>query len=587
MGESACLVRSFSHPSESSREAKQGDPFRALGESISFGRFMTEPLAWEKWSAFSHNRYLEEVEKFSKPGSVAQKKAYFEAHYKRKAAERAAAVLETVNAVTSNVSESVMDKNSEDSSPDSCVVKGENHRDEQLEKDDPVEVVYSANMIESSSSADRNESDFAKVEEEEVVTQEGIDLENSNRVQICNQSVSKEDHRNIVANVEEKIPNHGLDVTHIEAADICFENSNKVEVSNQFVNKEDHHKIVANIEEKILNKENASQEIENLALTSKKRLTNSSSKLLTQSRPSKVFLSSAKQDTCVQMRNGNVVAPPRSKKPVENSDVKKKLSEKSLHKSIHFSSHFVESNMTTSSAIQKFGNSRVSTSSLNMSKNSSSSLKTITRFQASVNRVLKRPSVDLKTEDRRIKPLLSKSVAGGMTTDQKWNSLSTHHSKSPSGNGSKIRSSMIFSPFSFRSEERAAKRKEYFQKLEEKRIAEDAENKHLETRSQEKTVQDVKKMRHNTGLKARQDEDLCSGPQFPSNQMKKIPLTRPRSPKLGRKSTSSRVMDSSRPSPNTKSPKCVVEKNKQNSNKSVTSRSQKNAHENASPNIQS
>lgn len=68
-----------------------------------------------------------------------------------------------------------------------------------------------------------------------------------------------------------------------------------------------------------------------------------------------------------------------------------------------------------------------------------------------------------------------------------------------------------------------------------------------------------------------------------------IPLTRPRSPKLGRKSTSSKVLDSSsyRPSANTKSPKCVVEKNKQSSNRSVTSRSQKNAHENASPNIQS
>lgn len=39
---------------------------------------------------------------------------------------------------------------------------------------------------------------------------------------------------------------------------------------------------------------------------------------------------------------------------------------------------------------------------------------------------------------------------------------------------------------------------------------------------QEKTVQDVKKMWHNTRLKARQDGDLCSGSQFPSNQMKKV-----------------------------------------------------------------
>ncbi|KAK8529248.1 hypothetical protein V6N12_060034 [Hibiscus sabdariffa] len=53
--------------------------------SVSFGRFENEPLAWERRSSFSHNRYLEEVEKFSKPGSVIEKKAYFEAHFKRKA----------------------------------------------------------------------------------------------------------------------------------------------------------------------------------------------------------------------------------------------------------------------------------------------------------------------------------------------------------------------------------------------------------------------------------------------------------------------------------------------------------------------
>ncbi|KAE8719643.1 Auxin efflux carrier family protein isoform 1 [Hibiscus syriacus] len=53
--------------------------------SVSFGRFENEPLAWERRSSFSHNRYLEEVEKFSKPGSVIEKKAYFEAHFRRKA----------------------------------------------------------------------------------------------------------------------------------------------------------------------------------------------------------------------------------------------------------------------------------------------------------------------------------------------------------------------------------------------------------------------------------------------------------------------------------------------------------------------
>ncbi|KAF8021293.1 hypothetical protein BT93_G1658 [Corymbia citriodora subsp. variegata] len=52
--------------------------------SISFGRFEKEPLAWERRSSFSHNRYLEEVEKFSRPGSVNEKKALLEAHFKKK-----------------------------------------------------------------------------------------------------------------------------------------------------------------------------------------------------------------------------------------------------------------------------------------------------------------------------------------------------------------------------------------------------------------------------------------------------------------------------------------------------------------------
>ncbi|KAL7090878.1 hypothetical protein ACP275_12G069600 [Erythranthe tilingii] len=52
--------------------------------SISFGRFENESLCWERRSSFSHNRYLEEVEKCSKPGLVIEKKAYFEARFRNK-----------------------------------------------------------------------------------------------------------------------------------------------------------------------------------------------------------------------------------------------------------------------------------------------------------------------------------------------------------------------------------------------------------------------------------------------------------------------------------------------------------------------
>lgn len=52
--------------------------------SISFGRFENESLCWERRSTFSRNRYLEDVQKYSKPGSVTEKKAYFEAHFRKK-----------------------------------------------------------------------------------------------------------------------------------------------------------------------------------------------------------------------------------------------------------------------------------------------------------------------------------------------------------------------------------------------------------------------------------------------------------------------------------------------------------------------
>lgn len=52
--------------------------------SISFGRFEVETLCWERKSSFCHNRYLEEVEKYSTPGSVTQKRAILEAHFKKK-----------------------------------------------------------------------------------------------------------------------------------------------------------------------------------------------------------------------------------------------------------------------------------------------------------------------------------------------------------------------------------------------------------------------------------------------------------------------------------------------------------------------
>ncbi|XP_057791686.1 protein WVD2-like 7 [Salvia miltiorrhiza] len=95
MGDSACLMHGFSYTSAPiSNQSKQGNPMRFLGESVSFGRFVSEPLSWEKWSTFSHKKYVEEAARYAQPGSVAEKKAFFEAHYKKLAAQKAAAEAE-------------------------------------------------------------------------------------------------------------------------------------------------------------------------------------------------------------------------------------------------------------------------------------------------------------------------------------------------------------------------------------------------------------------------------------------------------------------------------------------------------------
>ncbi|KAI4366906.1 hypothetical protein MLD38_022708 [Melastoma candidum] len=110
MGDAACLVQPFSHASGVGLSCDlhphlEGNTMSALTQSISFGRFVSEPVSWDRWSVFPSNRYVEEAEKFSRPGSVAQKKAFFEAHYRemaaRKKAAAAAALLEQANASVS------------------------------------------------------------------------------------------------------------------------------------------------------------------------------------------------------------------------------------------------------------------------------------------------------------------------------------------------------------------------------------------------------------------------------------------------------------------------------------------------------
>ncbi|KAM1170951.1 hypothetical protein ACFX2G_021740 [Malus domestica] len=543
MGESACLTRSFSDPTE----VKEGDPLRCLGESISFGRYMSEPLSWEKWSAFSHNHYLEEVEKFSKPGSVAQKKAYFEAHYKKKAAEKAAALLELTNAGACNVTASsvTMYANYESSSMDIDSVNGGSQMVVDKEQENVVpnsEVeVYSADVNGHNQIVEGNQLDTAKVARAEAVIQESVNLENSIHAEISNRFENGKDQNEIVATLEEKMPN------------------------------------------KIL-QEAAGEE--NLASVSKKRLMNSSPRLSTKGRPPKVPSPPAKQATRVQTINGKN-ATQMGKKVSSDLVDKRSLTAKSLHMSKHFTSHGGESEISkrTSPIVEKTRNSRSTTTTLNISMNNPASRRTAIR--ASVSGVLMQSSVDPWSKDRRAKTLLNKSVAGPIA-DGKW--ISSSKDESSTANGSKPRPPIVSCPFRLKSEERAEKQKsllllhQFYKRLEEKKNAKEAERDlvQLKSNKKEKAVGDVNKLHHSTALKAKLNQDLSSASQFPSDHLNKS-----RSPKLGRHSTVSKVLDSSsRPSVNSHSSKYVTQKYNVSTNRTVPSLS-KNARENAPPNIQS
>ncbi|MED6162984.1 hypothetical protein PIB30_075663 [Stylosanthes scabra] len=607
------LLRSLSAPSQTSTATQEGDSMRVLGESISFGRYLSESLNWERWSSFTCNRYVEEAEKYSKPGSVAAKKAYFEARYKRKAAEREAALAQEANAQASGtfISET-LESNCSDSSDIAesnvdAIVTSDEHPEQESDDCQVVIECDSRNNLDVGQS-DSSISDVHG-EEDRLYTRVDMNL----NVESCvitdhsNHHDQVEVHQNIALPGEEEksdqgvadpqvlpLPTDGTEVnpspklsaktcaphpqqlSHTLKAAEAFPPRSGINQKSIRVSTEKRRPTSQSLRMSIniplsndeTSKTNAqSRNVVNSILKSKKAVEVSiEKKRLTG--PSGANKTSMTATATAAVKPRNVIKHTSNGMKPGGDSVEKRPTSSSLRRSLNLPSSTGKATEMASVFDKRIERNHGNLRNISKVHPLASHISTKVSHNFS-----NQDSENLPSSGRRTEEVLNKSVSRGATANAKLRPASAECLRTSSTIKTIPRPPTISSPFRFKSEERAAKRKEFLERVHGIKNKEVEKIQFQRTPEQNNIKPDFKKLQQSSGSKPKLNEDRHGASCLPSDQFRKTSVTH------------KNFGNSSKPTISTSNSNRATEKLNRSTRHSVTSVT-KITRENASPNIQ-
>lgn len=144
------------------------------------------------------------------------------------------------------------------------------------------------------------------------------------------------------------------------------------------------------------------------------------------------------------------------------------------------------------------------------------------------NRAIASSDLNVKEDTKHLKPL-KQGKPNNIEESKSSSSLSPPADSKPRRVGA-----LPTYNFSFKCDERAERRKEFYSKLEEKIHAKEVEKTTLQEKSKETLEAELKQLRKKLTFKATPMPTFYQEPAPPKTELKKTPPTRAKSPKLGR-----------------------------------------------------